>query len=90
MFSRRAAPISSASIFARALISKATKINTQPIITVTSTRVFSTSNDANDNTKIWKVYLSGEIHSDWREVIAEGVDRLNQSSRVAIGPQYQP
>ena len=21
----------------------------------------------------WKVYLSGEIHSDWREVIAEGV-----------------
>lgn len=75
MFSRRAAPISSASIFARALISKATKINTQP--TITSTRVFSTSNDANDNTKIWKVYLSGEIHSDWREVIAEGVDRLN-------------
>ena len=23
--------------------------------------------------KIWQVYLSGEIHSDWREVIAEGV-----------------
>ena len=22
----------------------------------------------------WKVYLSGEIHSDWREVIAEGVE----------------
>ena len=26
-----------------------------------------------DNPKIWKVYLSGEIHSDWREVIAKGV-----------------
>ncbi|MEX0923234.1 MAG: YtoQ family protein, partial [Rhodovibrionaceae bacterium] len=23
--------------------------------------------------KIWRVYLSGEIHSDWRERIAEGV-----------------
>ncbi|CAB9511545.1 nucleoside 2-deoxyribosyltransferase YtoQ [Seminavis robusta] len=23
--------------------------------------------------KQWKVYLSGEIHSDWREVIAKGV-----------------
>ena len=23
--------------------------------------------------KTWKVYLSGEIHSDWREVIAEGL-----------------
>lgn len=30
-------------------------------------RAFSTSE------KIWKVYLSGEIHSDWREVIATGV-----------------
>jgi YtoQ family protein len=25
------------------------------------------------NEKIWKVYLSGEIHSDWREQIADGV-----------------
>ncbi len=25
---------------------------------------------------IWKVYLSGEIHSDWREQIVDGVDRL--------------
>ena len=25
--------------------------------------------------KIWKVYLSGEIHSDWREVISEGVSK---------------
>ena len=30
------------------------------------TRSFSTGE------KIWKVYLSGEIHSDWREVIAKG------------------
>lgn len=30
-------------------------------------RTFATSN------KVWKVYLSGEIHSDWREVIANGV-----------------
>ena len=27
--------------------------------------------------KIWKVYLSGEIHSDWREVIAKGVETKN-------------
>ncbi len=26
------------------------------------------------NEKVWKVYLSGEIHSDWREQIAMGVD----------------
>ncbi len=25
------------------------------------------------NEKVWKVYLSGEIHSDWREQIANGV-----------------
>lgn len=34
---------------------------------ITATRSLST------NEKIWKVYLSGEIHSDWREVIAKGV-----------------
>ena len=27
--------------------------------------------------KIWNVYLSGEIHSDWREVIAEGITKHN-------------
>lgn len=27
--------------------------------------------------KIWNVYLSGEIHSDWREVIADGVAKHN-------------
>ena len=26
-----------------------------------------------ENNKVWKVYLSGEIHSDWRAEIAEGV-----------------
>ena len=25
--------------------------------------------------RTWKIYLSGEIHSDWRERIAEGVSR---------------
>lgn len=33
----------------------------------TAARKFSTAE------KIWKVYLSGEIHSDWREVISKGV-----------------
>uniref|UniRef100_A0A7S3P6Q9 YtoQ family protein n=1 Tax=Amphora coffeiformis TaxID=265554 RepID=A0A7S3P6Q9_9STRA len=27
--------------------------------------------------RTWKVYLSGEIHSDWREVIAKGVAEKN-------------
>ncbi|NOH61083.1 YtoQ family protein [Vibrio sp. RE88] len=26
---------------------------------------------------IWKVYLSGEIHTDWRERIVEGVQKLD-------------
>jgi YtoQ family protein len=29
------------------------------------------------DTKIWKVYLAGEIHSDWREVIAKGIADKN-------------
>ena len=29
------------------------------------------------NEKIWSVYLSGEIHSDWRDRIAEGVKLAN-------------
>eukprot|EP00980_Cylindrotheca_fusiformis_P018106 scaffold5817_cov101-Cylindrotheca_fusiformis.AAC.11 len=33
-----------------------------------SLRSFSSSSE-----KVWKVYLSGEIHSDWREVIANGI-----------------
>ena len=27
--------------------------------------------------RLWKVYLSGEIHSDWRDVIAQGVTEKN-------------
>lgn len=27
--------------------------------------------------RVWNVYLSGEIHSDWRDVIAAGVDEKN-------------
>lgn len=37
-----------------------------------SLRYFSSQGD-----KTWKVYLSGEIHSDWREVIAEGISKQN-------------
>ena len=29
------------------------------------------------NSRTWKVYLSGEIHSDWREVIGDGVAQRN-------------
>ena len=27
--------------------------------------------------KVWNVYLSGEIHSDWREVIDQGIKEKN-------------
>lgn len=37
------------------------------------TRSLSSSMGGSDGRRVWKVYLSGEIHSDWREVIAEGV-----------------
>jgi YtoQ family protein len=43
-------------------------------------RLFSTTTAAAamaTNEKIWKVYLSGEIHSDWRDVIARGVAERN-------------
>ena len=36
-----------------------------------STRRFAST--AASAEKVWQVYLSGEIHSDWREVIAKGV-----------------
>jgi len=39
----------------------------------TSVRFFS----AGSSERVWKVYLSGEIHSDWRNVIAEGVKDHN-------------
>lgn len=38
---------------------------------VTSPRLFSTS----PGERIWKVYLSGEIHTEWRKVIADGVEK---------------
>jgi YtoQ family protein len=44
------------------------------LTSATSSRVFSsTAAAAGTSDKVWKIYLSGEIHSDWREVIAEGV-----------------
>ena len=39
----------------------------------TAARGFATST----NSRTWKVYLSGEIHSDWREVIGDGVSARN-------------
>jgi YtoQ family protein len=32
--------------------------------------------------RLWKVYLSGEIHSDWREQIAEGVTKSRLPVRI--------
>ena len=29
----------------------------------------------------WNVYLSGEIHSDWRERITEGVEKMHVSAK---------
>jgi YtoQ family protein len=42
-----------------------------------SQNVIATRSFAATSEKIWKVYLSGEIHSDWREVIAKGVSDNN-------------
>ena len=42
--------------------------------TTYSVRAFSS---ASSGDRVWKVYLSGEIHSDWREVIADGVSKKN-------------
>ncbi|GAX25015.1 hypothetical protein FisN_2Lh299 [Fistulifera solaris] len=36
----------------------------------------------NSEAKIWNVYLSGEIHSDWRSVIAEGLQKKNLPVRL--------
>ena len=43
----------------------------------TASRAFSSTSTAGASDKTWKVYLSGEIHSDWREVIAKGVAEKN-------------
>ena len=42
------------------------------IISTTSRRCFTSS--AGQAQKVWQVYLSGEIHSNWREVIAKGIE----------------
>jgi YtoQ family protein len=36
-------------------------------------RCISSSSYISQGSKLWRVYLSGEIHSDWREVIAAGI-----------------
>jgi YtoQ family protein len=38
---------------------------------------FSTTSTSSGDQRVWKVYLSGEIHSDWREIIADGVAKKN-------------
>jgi len=35
--------------------------------------------------KVWRIYLSGEIHSDWREVIRDGIEQSGLSV-VLSGP----
>ena len=45
--------------------------------TATASRAFSSTIAASASDKTWKIYLSGEIHSDWREVIAKGVAEKN-------------
>jgi hypothetical protein len=45
-------------------------------------RAFSDKSDE----KVWKVYLSGEIHSDWREVIADGVKKKDLPVSMASPP----
>jgi YtoQ family protein len=39
-----------------------------------STRRLASTTTPSPAEKIWQVYLSGEIHSDWRDVIAKGVE----------------
>ena len=38
-----------------------------------TSRILSRRYLSSSTGKIWNVYLSGEIHSDWREVIANGI-----------------
>jgi YtoQ family protein len=48
------------------------------IISTSSRRYFTSSSSssaaAGQAQKVWQVYLSGEIHSNWREVIAKGIE----------------
>ena len=58
-------------IMLRALVQSAARASS-----VGPVRPLSTA-AAGDGGRVWDVYLSGEIHSDWREKIADGVKRLN-------------
>ena len=40
-----------------------------------TTRIIKRCLSSSPEKKIWQVYLSGEIHSDWREVIAAGIQK---------------
>jgi len=35
-----------------------------------------------ENNGIWKIYLSGEIHSDWREEISQGVGKAGIPAKL--------
>jgi len=52
-------------------------------IATSSTRRFASTNASAE--KVWQVYLSGEIHSDWREVIAKGVES-KQLPVICVSP----
>ncbi|EED94534.1 predicted protein, partial [Thalassiosira pseudonana CCMP1335] len=48
----------------------------------TTLRRCFTSSTVASSSKVWNVYLSGEIHSNWREVIAEGVQAKSLPVRL--------
>jgi len=55
------------------LLSTIAKTSTTATTRILSKRYLSSSPTG----KTWNVYLSGEIHSDWREVIAKGIESKN-------------
>ena len=53
-------------------------ISTIARASTTTSRILSKRYLSSSTTgKTWNVYLSGEIHSDWREVIAKGIESKN-------------
>ena len=60
---------------ARTVLTSATRLVSGT--TAAAGRAFSSTTVASASDKTWKIYLSGEIHSDWREVIAKGVAEKN-------------
>mmetsp|Transcript_14307 Transcript_14307/g.25563 ORF Transcript_14307/g.25563 Transcript_14307/m.25563 type:complete len:205 (-) Transcript_14307:368-982(-) len=58
------------------MISAITAITAKTTTTRILQRCLSTT-PPSPTTKTWQVYLSGEIHSDWREVIATGITSKN-------------